>query len=87
LTIGADIRNEKVTPSGTPASTKPINNGTAEHEQNGVTIPIRAASKLLIIGNLAFERNFFVFSGGKYDRISETKNMIIASSKIILIVS
>ena len=38
LTIGAEIRNEKVTPSGTPAETKPMKSGTAEQEQNGVTI-------------------------------------------------
>ena len=46
LTIGAEIRNEKVTPSGTPACTKPMNSGTAEHEQNGVTIPSAAAITL-----------------------------------------
>ena len=37
------IRKEKVTPSGTPADKKPINNGTAEQEQNGVTMPKLAA--------------------------------------------
>jgi hypothetical protein len=31
LIIGALIRNEKVTPSGTPAETKPMNSGAAEH--------------------------------------------------------
>ena len=46
LTIGAEIRNEKVTPSGTPACTKPMNSGTAEHEQNGVTTPRLAAMTL-----------------------------------------
>jgi len=46
LTMGAEIRNEKVTPSGTPACTKPMNNGTAEHEQNGVTMPKDAAITL-----------------------------------------
>jgi hypothetical protein len=46
LTIGAVIRNEKVTPSGTPALTKPMNKGTAEHEQNGVKIPRPAAATL-----------------------------------------
>ncbi len=39
FTIGAAIRNEKVTPSGTPAETKPMNSGTAEQEQKGVTMP------------------------------------------------
>jgi hypothetical protein len=46
LTIGAEIRNEKVTPSGTPASTKPMKSGTAEQEQKGVTVPRAAASTL-----------------------------------------
>ena len=44
LTIGEAIRNAKVTPSGTPASTKPMNSGTAEHEQNGVMTPTPAAA-------------------------------------------
>ena len=39
FTIGAEIRKENVTPSGTPACTKPMNSGTAEQEQNGVTMP------------------------------------------------
>ncbi len=46
LTMGAEIRNEKVTPSGTPACTKPMNSGTAEHEQKGVTMPRLAAITL-----------------------------------------
>ena len=46
MTIGAAIRNEKVTPSGTPALTKPMNSGTAEQEQNGVKMPSPAASTL-----------------------------------------
>ncbi len=46
FTIGAAIRNENVTPSGTPAWTKPMNSGTAEHEQNGVTTPRLAAMTL-----------------------------------------
>ncbi len=43
LTMGAAIRKENVTPSGTPACTKPMNKGTAEHEQKGVTPPRDAA--------------------------------------------
>ena len=54
MTIGAEIRKENVTPSGTPALTKPMNNGTAEQEQNGVTMPSEAASTLPIA---------FAFSG------------------------
>ena len=44
--MGAEIRNEKVTPSGTPACTKPMNSGTAEQEQKGVTMPRLAARTL-----------------------------------------
>ncbi len=43
LIVGAAIKKEKVTPSGMPLSTKPIKSGTAEQEQNGVTIPSMAA--------------------------------------------
>jgi len=46
LIIGAAIRNENVTPSGTPVVTNPMNSGTAEQEQNGVTTPSRAAITL-----------------------------------------
>ena len=35
-----------MTPSGTPVVTKPMNSGTAEQEQKGVTTPSRAASTL-----------------------------------------
>jgi hypothetical protein len=38
------MRNENVTPRGTPDSTKPRNNGIAEQEQNGVTIPSKLAN-------------------------------------------
>ena len=38
------MRNANVTPSGTPASTKPMNSGTAEQEQNGVMMPNPAAA-------------------------------------------
>ena len=40
------MRNENVTPSGTPAVTKPMKSGTAEQEQNGVATPKSAASTL-----------------------------------------
>ena len=42
-TIGDEMRNENVTPSGSPALVNPINNGMEEQEQNGVTVPSRAA--------------------------------------------
>jgi len=62
--MGAAIKNEKVTPRGTPAVTNPINNGTAEQEQNGVTIPKRAA--ITLPANSLFpERKARVFSGVK----------------------
>ena len=42
-TIGEEIRKENVTPKGSPALVNPINNGMDEQEQNGVTVPKRAA--------------------------------------------
>ena len=42
-TIGEEIRNENVTPSGNPALVKPMNSGIEEQEQNGVTVPSKAA--------------------------------------------
>jgi hypothetical protein len=42
-TIGEEIRKENVTPKGNPALVKPINNGIEEQEQNGVTVPSKAA--------------------------------------------
>jgi hypothetical protein len=50
-------------------------------------MPTKAANRLFSIGNLAFDKNFLVFSGGKYDRISETTKIITANSNRILIVS
>ncbi len=43
LTSGLAIRKLMVTPIGTPADTKPMNAGTALHEQNGVITPSPAA--------------------------------------------
>jgi len=45
LTKGEAIKKAKVTPSGIPVLTKPINKGMEEQEQNGVTTPNRAANK------------------------------------------
>ena len=42
-TIGEEIKNENVTPSGRPALVNPINSGIDEQEQNGVTVPSNAA--------------------------------------------
>ena len=52
-TIGEEIKNENVTPNGSPALVKPINNGMDEHEQNGVTVPSNA--------EIQFEREYEVF--------------------------
>ena len=43
-TIGEEIRKENVTPRGSPALVKPMNSGIDEQEQNGVTVPSRAAA-------------------------------------------
>ena len=42
-TIGDEIRNENVTPTGSPALQNPIKSGIDEHDQNGVTVPKSAA--------------------------------------------
>jgi hypothetical protein len=60
LIIGDATKKEKVTPSGTPASTKPRNKGIALHVQNGVTIPSKEA-KTLPVHSCFRERNFLVF--------------------------
>ena len=41
-TIGEEIRNEKVTPRGSPALVKPMKIGIEEQEQKGVTVPSSA---------------------------------------------
>ena len=45
-TMGDDIRNEKVTPRGSPALVKPMKSGMDEQEQKGVTVPSNAAIQL-----------------------------------------
>ena len=54
--MGAAMRNEKVTPSGMPASTKPMNSGTAEQLQNGVTMPRPAAITLPVASRRAVQQ-------------------------------
>ena len=44
--MGEEIRKEKVTPKGRPAPVNPMNRGMEEQEQNGVTVPRRAAAIL-----------------------------------------
>jgi hypothetical protein len=38
-TKGDEIRNENVTPSGSPAAVNPMKMGIEEHEQKGVNVP------------------------------------------------
>jgi hypothetical protein len=84
--MGEATRKEKVVPSGTPAWIKPKNNGMAEQEQKGVMIPKREAkifpTYLFLRDNIAL-----IFSGGKYERIIETKKIITKSKRNIFMVS
>ena len=65
LTKGEVIRNENVTPKGTPASRKLINIGIEEQEQKGVTAPNIEARKL---GKTFLpESHCFILPAGKYD--------------------
>ncbi len=83
LTIGAEIRKENVTPSGTPAARKPMNSGTAEHEQKGVTIPRVAASTLPMPSRLP-ESSARVRSGEKKVWMTPmTKTMPVRSSSTL----
>jgi hypothetical protein len=80
LTIGAAMRNENVTPSGTPVVTKPMNRGTAEHEQKGVTTPSRAASTLPALSRLPAS-TLRVRSGVKKERTMPTTKTTRVSSR------
>ena len=86
MTIGAETRKENVTPKGTPVVTKPMNNGTAEQEQNGVTMPSNAASTLPVDSRLP-DRIRRVRSGVKNDRTMPTPNTTNVSSSSTLGVS
>ena len=44
LTMGEAMRKAMVTPTGTPASRKPMKKTTEEQEQKGVTAPRRTAT-------------------------------------------
>jgi hypothetical protein len=81
LIIGEEIRNENVTPRGTPDSTKPKNKGIAEQEQNGVTIPKAEAITLPV--KVFFPSSAFrVLSGVKYVLMIPTIKIISAISII-----
>ena len=58
------MRNENVTPKGSPALVNPINNGIDEQEQNGVTVP-RSAAIIFAHIPLNLPNIFLVLSGGK----------------------
>ena len=75
-----------MTPSGTPAETKPTNSGTAEHEQNGVKIPRLAAATLPSPSRLP-ARKARVRSGEKKLRTMPMANTTSASSMSTLGVS
>jgi len=77
--MGADIKKEKVTPRGTPVVTKPIKSGTAEQEQNGVTMP-RSAARTFPNDSFLPARIMRVFSGVKKDRITPTPKTTRISS-------
>ena len=63
LIIGEAIKNENVTPSGMPDSTKPMNKGTAEQEQNGVMMPTSAASTLPTYSFMWLSHSFTLWGG------------------------
>ena len=83
MTIGELMRKAKVTPSGIPASTKPMKSGTAEQEQNGVTTPNEAAAAVPVRRPRPASASR-TRSGGKKPRISVTTVMMPRSSSSTL---
>jgi len=79
-TRGEEIKNEKVTPIGSPALVNPIKSGIDEQEQNGVTVPNKAP-KIFAEIPLYLPSIFLVLSGGKKLCIYEMAN-INTDSKI-----
>jgi len=78
LTSGEAMRKLRVTPRGTPAATKPMKAGTAEHEQKGVTTPSpsrRPPSRARVRSTLMKLRS------------TVTMKMIPVSNRAILVVS
>ena len=84
--MGAAMRNEKVTPSGMPASTKPMNSGTAEQLQNGVTMPRLAAITLPVASRRPWSRAR-VRCGLKNERTIPTPKTTMVSSSSTFTVS
>jgi hypothetical protein len=83
--IGDVMRNEKVTPNGTPAFKRLIKIGIEEQEQNGVMAPKRAAIKLPSIPPLPIHR--LRRSSGSQVRTNPMTKIMTASSRKILTVS
>jgi hypothetical protein len=72
-----------VTPSGTPAWTKPMKRGTAEHEQKGVTMP-RLAAITFATPSVRPASRARVRSGVKYEfTMPITKTMPVSSSSTL----
>ncbi len=86
LTSGDAMRKLSVTPIGTPAPTKPMKAGTAEHEQNGVATPRPAAMTLPMPSRLP-PKSARVRSIVMKVRSTPTTKMIPVSSSAILVVS
>ena len=85
-TIGEEIRNENVTPSGRPALVNPMKIGIEEQEQNGVTVPSSAPIRLAQTPwNLPMIR--LLRSGGKKLCIYEIKKISTQSRIVILMTS
>lgn len=63
-TMGEEMRNENVTPSGSPARVNAMNSGMELQAQNGVTVPSRAPMTLPAIP-LKRPRMRLLRSGGK----------------------
>ena len=63
FTIGDEIKNENVTPSGMPASIKPMNTGTAEHEQKVLLCQGAQQGYFRTIREFFLPREFFCFLG------------------------
>ena len=77
---------QRVTPTGTPAATNPMNAGTALHEQNGVITPRPAAITLPMPSRLPPSRAR-VRSTLMNERSTVTRKMIPISSRAILMES
>ena len=86
LTSGEAMRKLIVTPTGTPAASNPMNAGTAEHEQNGVTTPNPAARTLPTPSRLP-PSSARVRSTDMNERSTVMTKMIPTSSSAILTVS